>query len=159
MALDTPFIRGADRLRQRIETIRATLSVPVVVEDVSTLLEARTLRRFNRQVDPDEKPWPKLTEAGAASKRRSGSGGAKLLVRSGALRGSIRRIRGGSGTLSVNTGASARIGIDDPEIAEYARVHQEGLGRLPIRRFLGIGRLDVKAVDSYLRRRADALGL
>jgi len=57
----------------------------------------------------------------------------------------------------TNTGAGIRIGITDPDIATYGVVQNRGNGRVPARRFLGIGRLDVKAVDSKLRRIAAQL--
>lgn len=81
-----------------------------------------------------------------------------MLVRTGKLRASIRMIRGGAGAMYTNTGAGFRIGIQDPEVAEYARYQQNGVpGRIPARRLIGIGRLDVKAVDSLMRRRAAQL--
>lgn len=154
MAGDTNFVKGAAKLGARIATIRQSYSLPKFTAEITDLLLNRTLRRFDRQVDPDEHPWPAITEAGAKSKQRAGYGGRPLLRRSGKMRDSIRAIRGGVGTIFTNTGAKVRIGIDDPEVAKYAAVHNKGQGRFPMRRFIGLGRLDIRAVDSLLRRKA-----
>lgn len=159
--MDTKFVQGADRLAQRIRTIRERLFLPPLVEEIGSLLWKRTLVRFDREVDPDERPWPELSEA-TKKRQDSESGRKKKLVQTRALRESIRIIKGGAGSIFTNTGAGVRIGIDGAElnnrgvrVAEYGRVHQRGYGphNIPARRFLGIGRLDVKAVDSFLRRK------
>ena len=154
-SIDTKFVKGADKLKARIATIRANLALPVMTEDIGKLLLARTLRRFDREVDPDERPWVPRKEATIERRSRAGfDGEGPLLVQTGALRNAIRLIRGGKGTVSTNTGAGVRIGVQDTEIAKRAGAHQRGYGHIPQRRFLGIGRLDIKAVDSLLRRKA-----
>lgn len=159
MATDTKFVRGADKLRQRVATITRNLSLPPMVEEITELLHRRTLRRFDRQVDPDEKPWKPLKEVTLIRKRRQGFGKQPTLVRKGDLRSSIKVIRGVVGLTFINTGAGSRIGIDNKKVAEYARLHNLGLGGQTRRRFLGIGALDVRATDSLLRRKATELGL
>jgi hypothetical protein len=80
-----------------------------------------------------------------------------MLVRTGKLRGSIKLIRGSvDGATFTNTGGGIRIGIEDPEIAAYARVHNRGFPakKIPARQFLGVSRNDIKAVDGLLRRKA-----
>ena len=121
------------------------------------MLLRRTLERFDREVDPDGTPWKPLAPATVIIKRRLGFGHKGKLKRTEALRRSIRVIRGGLGTVYTNTGAGFRIGVDDPKVVEYARVQNSGADRIPARRFLGIGRLDVKAVDSLLRRKAQQI--
>lgn len=157
MSIDTKFVRGADKLKVRLATIRSKLFLPAFTEEIKDLLVGRTQRRFDREVDPNEKPWDKLAPSTIATKRRLGYGDKKILVRTGNLRGSIKAIRGGLGTIFTNTGAGFRIGIDDPEIVKYARVHNRGGGKIPMRKFLGIGALDIKSVDSLLRRKAKQL--
>lgn len=153
-ARDTSYVRGAARLSQRISTISAALNLPVLTESVASLLLARTLRRFDQQVDPDGRPWEPHAES---TKRQRGSN-ATILNRTGAMRGAITRIRGNAaGTVYAITGAGARIGIDDPRQVPKGTYHQYGTRHIPQRRFLGIGRLDVKAVDSLLRRKSIAL--
>lgn len=158
-AQDTKYVRGAERLGRRIATIRAAVSVPVLVREANELLLRRTLDRFDREVDPDGKPWPAL--AGSTLERRkraNGFVGKPKLVQTGELRASIQLIRGGEGTLYTNTGAGGRIGIEgDEALVGKARAHQRGYKNIPVRRFLGIGKNDVTAVDGLLRRTAAKL--
>lgn len=158
MSLDTPFVNGAEKLRKRIERIRETAQLPAMVAEMGALLHRRTLTRFDREVDPDEKPWAPLKQATVVEKRRRGFGGRGKLKRTLNLRNSIKLIRGGAGTTFTNTGAGVRIGVEDPNIVDYARAHNRGTATIPARRFLGIGRLDIKAIDSLLRRKAKQLG-
>jgi len=149
------FKNGAQRLSKRLDTLQKNLAPGPVLGEVTRLLLDRTLRRFDAQVDPDNLPWRPLSPATLARKNRLGFSN-KILVERGKLRASIAIIRGeAQGLLYTNTGAQARIGIKDPDVAIYARYHQEGTKNTPQRRFLGIGRLDVKAVDSLVRRIAD----
>lgn len=159
MAIDTKFVRGADRLSQRVKTIRNAIVLPAMVEEITDLLLKRTQKRFDRQVDPNENRWPALKESTISTKKRLGFGDKPPLVRTRAMRDAIHAIRGGLGTTYFRTGVGSRIGIEDPEIAEYAKVQNKGLKshNIPARRFLGIGALDIKAVDSLLRRKARQL--
>lgn len=157
MVRDTQFVRGAERLGRRIATIRRTLNLPDLTDEIGQLLLNRTLRRFKAEVTPDGIPWEPLKESTIRRKRQLGYGDRQKLQRTDDMRSAIRLIRGGiTGAMFTNTGAGVRIAITDPKIAEYARVQNRGSydGRIPARRFLGIGRLDVKAVDSFLRRKA-----
>ncbi len=159
--MDNQYVRGASRLAQRIRTLRAALAIPVLEEELGRLLLRRTLQRFDNEVDPDGRPWAALSASTLSRrKRKGGKQGKKILVQSGAMRAAIRRIRGSSeGLVAVKTGAGFRIGVDDKNQTGKAATHQYGRPGIPVRRFLGIGRLDVKSVDSFLRRRAvDALG-
>lgn len=159
--MDTKFVQGADKLARRIRTIRERLDLPPMVEEISTLLWKRTLIRFDQEVDPDGQDWPDLAPSTEERKARAGQGGRKKLVQSGMLRASIQVIKGGAGSTFINTGAGFRIGVDGNAkgergpVAVYAGVQNRGdrAHNLPARRFLGIGRLDVKAVDSFLRRK------
>lgn len=83
MAEDTPFVRGAARLSRRIATIRENLALPKLTQEIGALLLRRTLQRFDRQVTPDNVPWPDLKEATTAAKRRLGYGKGAILVRTG----------------------------------------------------------------------------
>ncbi|ALT57997.1 tail completion or Neck1 protein [Pseudomonas phage SM1] len=162
MVMNERYVGGAKKLQQRIATIRRNLALPALTSEIGDLLYRRTMDRFRRMVDPDENPWKDLAPATLRRKQAEGYGDAQKLVRKGFLRDSIQKITGGiSGALFINTGAGVRIGITDPGVAEYAAVQNRGSrdGRIPARRFLGIGRLDVKSVDSFLRRKANNLGL
>lgn len=155
MINDTPYVRGAQRLGQRIASIRAAYALPPLVDEISALLLKRTLERFDREVDPDNRPWRPLTAYTLQRREKEGYGPGPILQRTKTLRSSIRVIRGAAvGATYANTGAGSRIGVDDPETVQRAAVHNKGSAHIPARRFLGIGRLDVKAVDSLLRRKA-----
>lgn len=158
MAIDTPFVRGADKLKVRLDTIRRSLDISLLLEETKDLIHRRTIRRFEQEVDPDGKPWAKLKASSLRRKARKGAGDRQILVQTGAMKKAIKIIRGGVGSTFTNVGAGFRIGIQDPQIAEYARVQNRGYGSIPKRRFLGIGALDIKAVDSLLRRKATAIG-
>lgn len=155
--MDNKYVRGAAKLKTRIATIRSSIDLPGIESDIGQLLLQRTLRRFDRQVDPNENKWIPLSKSGARSKAYRVGPEAPLLVRSGALRKAIALVRGGLGQLQLNTGAGMRVGIEDQQIAEYARLHNQGKGGMPLRKFLGIGALDVKAVDALMRRKAQEL--
>jgi len=161
MVTDTRFVRGAEKLGRRVATIRANLNLPSMVDEIGNLLLQRTLRRFDQEVDPDGNRWAALKESTILRRRQMGLGPSPKLVRTRDMRDAIKLIKGGiQGAIFTNTGAGVRIGIDDEEIAKYGRAQNYGVpGRIVARRFLGIGRLDVKAVDSLLRRKASQLGL
>lgn len=157
MALDTPFVRGAGKLQTRIATIRQSLQLAAFTEEVGQLLLRRTLNRFEREVDPDDRAWAPLKETTLRRKAYLGYGNKKKLQRTGKLKDSIRLIRGGAGTTFTNTGAGFRIGIENPDVALYGKIQNAGNNRIKARRFLGVGALDIRAVDSLLRRKAAEL--
>lgn len=155
---DTPFVNGAARLSQRIATIRQRLAVGPMTNEIAALLLKRTQRRFDDEVDPNNQPWENLAPSTIAAKRRLGFGKQGKLKRTLNLRNSIAIVKQSIGAVYTNTGAGARIGIEESAAAVYGRYQNSGLGkRLPARRFLGVGALDIKAVDSFMRRRADTL--
>lgn len=161
MVDDTKYVKGAAKLGRRINTIRTRLQLPLMVEEIGNLLLKRTLSRFDQEVDPNGTPWAPLLASTVKRRKALGLGPTPKLVRTQDLRSAIKVIRGGiQGAMFLNTGAGVRIGIEEEEIADYGRRLNQGTpGRMVARRFLGIGRLDVKAVDSLLRRKAIQLGL
>lgn len=172
MAGDDDFVGGMTKLKKRIATIRAKFSLPPLIDDIGQLLLKRTIDRFDRQVDPNGTPWAALASSTRRIRRNLGFRELPALNRSGQLRSAIQLIKSkaGEGSLYINTGAGVRIGVSSTEnanyvratssprattVAEVAHYMQKGTNRAPARKFLGIGRLDIKAVDSLLRRRAD----
>ena len=149
-------VLGAQKLAKRIQTIRENLNLPEMVDSIGELLLRRTKNRFDTETDPTGKRWTPLKASTLARRRRNGSSSEKILQDTKAMKDSIKVIRGGVGTAYTNTGAGIRIGIDDPDIAAYARLHQLGKS-VKKRRFLGVGAADVKAVDGLLRRKAAQL--
>ena len=158
---DTKYVGGVRKLAQRIATIRENLAVPPMVTEIGELLLKRTLKRFDDEVDPDGRRWTPLAHETLMRRRRNPSArGTKILNATGKMRASIKRLLGDPhGAFAVATGAGFRIGVADPLQADKARVHQNGTPRVPQRRFLGIGKTDITAVDGLLRRRAAKLGL
>lgn len=156
---DSQFVNGAARLSRRIATIRTKLNLPDVTAEVGNLMLRRVKDRFNAEVNPDNMRWAPLKESTLRVKRALGYGDQRKLVRTGTMRDAIQIIAGGASSTFFNTGAGVRIGIQDPEVAKYATIQNNGNKRIKARRFLGVGRLDVKAVDSLLRRMARQAGL
>jgi phage gpG-like protein len=153
---DPKNVRGVEKLKRRIATIRSRLDLPEMTAEIGVLITRRTLERFEREVDPNEKRWADLSPNTLAKRRSSGYGNKKKLQRTGTLKGAIRPIRGGFGTVFGNTGAGVRIGIEDEETAKYAGPLNRGVPRkIPARRFLGIGPRDIASVDAMLRRRGE----
>lgn len=156
---DTRQVKGGTALKKRLRTIQENTKNALADKRVLNYILQRNLERFRLGVDPDGVPWKPLAQSTILRKRRAqrtgealrGSG-SRILVRTGAMFRNIKVLAGAvSGGLGVATGYGGRIGIADPDIAEYARLHQSGRGR-PRRRFLGVSLADRKAVDSMLRR-------
>lgn len=142
-------VHGERALAARIRRVRG--SVRTTLKDkVPPLLLRRTKDRFNRQVDPNERPWQELADSTLERRRRGGNFRRKILHQTERLKRGIALIRGRA-ALAVNTGAEIRIGVKDAVAAAYGRYHQRGEGGQVQRRFLGIGRADVRAVDLLLK--------
>jgi hypothetical protein len=159
VADDSKFVNGAAKLSQRIATITAKLALPLMTQQIGSLLERRIKERFDKEITADGKAWKALKESTLKRKAYLGYGDKKKLVRDSSLRNAIKAIKGGEGSYAVNTGAGVRIGVDakaidrdgDP-VSVYARIQNRERNQ---RQFIGIGRLDIKSVDSLLRRAGD----
>lgn len=162
---DTHYVRGAQKLGRRIASVKQALSVAVVVELAGPYMKRRTLERFDKEVDPDDNPWARLSRSTVLRRKRKPgtrmkNGRPKILDDSGSMRAAIKAIRGrADGAVYTNTGAGVRIGITDPKQLAKAFVHQRGWDRTPQRRFLGVGRKDTDAISAMLRRAAERAGL
>lgn len=123
--------------------------------EVSTLILSRIKARFIQGVAPDGTPWPGLLDSTIKRKRRKGLPRPDApLFGTGRLYRSIKIIQGNNlGLLTTNTGVGVRIGVSDPIVAKYGRIHNEGLYDQEQRKFIGLSRLDVAAVAALLRRR------
>lgn len=158
MAIDTRTVTGADKLKLRIATVRASLQLPKLVDEIGVLLLRRVKDRFVKGIDADYQPWTPLSPNTIKEKARLGYGDKGMLRRTDAMFNAIHIIRGSNaGAIVMNSGAGVRIGINDPLILTRARTHQRGSRKVPARPFLGVGRLDIKAVDSLMRRKAAQL--
>lgn len=148
-------VTGDRALLARIATIQQGVGALASRERLGAFLLRRMLQSFDREEDPDGKRW-----AARSSQTR---GTHKLLNRTGVLRAAIGVLGGAGGRgFGVATGAGFRIGVRSHTVKDssgrainpsiYGKVHQQGNKHVPQRRFLGIGALDIKAVDSLLRR-------
>lgn len=160
---DTRVVRNVERLSQRLKTIRAALSVPLLTKEIGNLLLRRTLVRFEDEEDPQGRPWAPLKDSTLARRKREGGRpGKKILQQTEGLKRAIRIIRstGAEGAIYTNTGALVRIGVEDGPHIEKARTHQRGLRarNIPARRFLGVAYKDVAAADALLRRASRRAG-
>lgn len=147
-------VSGVQQLSRRIRTIQEGLPPLVSRERLGAFLVRRMQERFDRRVSPEGVPW--------VARSPATKGNHPLLEKTGSMRKAIGVLGGPGSGMGIATGAGFRIGVKSVDYidesgnpvntAEYGRVHQLGLGRVPKRRFLGINELDVKAVDSLLRR-------
>lgn len=160
MASGKQFVHGDQKLLKRLATLRKGLPPLVSKERLGAFLIRRMQARFEQRVDPDQVPWKARSPAT--------DGNHPLLERTGQMRKAIAVLGGANGGgLGVATGAGFKIGVKSINVidgdgkaantAVYGRTHQLGTKRVPKRRFIGIGRLDVKAVDSLMRREAAKL--
>lgn len=152
-------VTGDQKLLRRIRTIQQGLPPLVSRERLGSFLVRRMQDRFDRRVDPDGVRW----------KERSPNtpGNHPLLEKEGHMRKAIGVLGGVGGSgMGINTGAGFRIGVRSVKVQEksrtvdtavYARSHQLGFKKIPKRRFIGISDLDIKAVDSLLRREVNKL--
>lgn len=156
-------VEGAQQLGKRIKTIQEGLPRLVSKDELGAFLIRRMQARFSRREDQNGVRWKDRSPAS--------SGNHPLLEKTGRLRRNIAVVGGVGGTsLGINTGAGFRIGVKDAKfvestgsssrvrnLADIARIHNRGNKTTPRRQFIGIGRLDIKAVDSLLRRKAARL--
>lgn len=151
----TVSVTGQTELVARMRRIRSKLPNAMAGVDVERLLLSRVLRRFENSVSPDGVAWPALKESTVRRKKLLGARRPeKALERTERLVRGIRIISGStSGLLVANTGLGFRIGVDDPVAAIYGRLHQQGHGSLPQRKFMGLSASDVSAVTAFTRRR------
>lgn len=158
MAKNDTYVTGAAKIAARIRTIRASTAAVLTGERLPQLLLKRTKERFLKQVDPEGAKWKALSPATLEDKRKRGKRMA-ILQREGVLYDSIAIISRNMTTLAVSTGAGFSIGVINSNNGEYGadpavygRTHQFGNAKVRQRRFLGVGKSDVKAVDNLLRR-------
>jgi hypothetical protein len=152
-------ITGQKRLVSRIKRIRNGL--PPVLDDESAkqLLIRRIRARFIAEVSPDGTPWAPLAAKTVANKKRKGRGAPeKKLIDSRSLYRAFGEISSSAGgLLAFSTGAGFRIGVDDPEVAEYGRIQNYGNSRIPARPFIGLSPQDVESYVRAIRRKLNRL--
>jgi hypothetical protein len=151
-------VKGAGKLAQRLRTLRSNLGDVVSEQEIAPFLLRRIKRRYEAGIDSDLRPFKPLSPKTIAKKKRKASILARkpesILFETGKLFASLRVVER-TGSFASPTGAGFSIGINptDARSQRLARIHQFGLQGTPQRKFLGVTRLDVKAVDSLIRRR------
>jgi len=157
-------VRGASRLRQLLNSLENGIFESIAKGRIERLIVKRTKDRFaplgtnpRAQKDPVGRTWKRLA---TATRRRTNTDRSQVLVETTALVNSITILQLGMGkALGRATGANSRIGVSPTAmgergkpVAEYAIVHQTGLGPAPERRFLGVSTDDAKAVEAVIQR-------
>lgn len=151
-------VSGQRSLVQRLKRISARMPGLLTEAQAGEFLAKRMLRRFDAQMAPDGSKWKPLDDVALARKKRRGYGDKPLLVNSGSLRDAIGVILGGrEGLFAVNSGLGVRVGIREEEQAFYGRLHNYGFGVQTMRKFIGFNELDIGAVQSLLRRKAQQI--
>lgn len=152
-------IAGTQEVIRKLRAMNAAALGLTVDERLKSLLLSRVLGRFDEGVDPNGSPWPGLLAATLARKKRNPHDAQpdRLLYGAGRLRRSIKVVSGvAQGLLASSTGLGFRIGITDPYVAKYGRLHNYGIGQ-DKRQFIGLGALDVVSVKAFLRRNVKSI--
>ncbi len=157
-------IRGVSRVRQLLNSLENGIFESIAKGRIERLIVKRTKDRFSplgqnprAQKDPVGGTWKRLA---SATRRRKNPNRSQVLVETTALRESIVILQLGMGrALGRATGANSRVGVSPTAVgergkpvAEYAIVHQAGMGPIPQRRFLGVSQDDAKAVEAVIQR-------
>lgn len=121
--------KGISSLIKEIDRIKKFFPF---LKEIGQNLESSTKLRFNNGVDPEGEKWE-------PSKRIIEQGKGRTLVLTGRLQKSISY---------SNDEKRVNIGTD----IEYAKPHQEGLGRLPERSFLGISSQDEYKIEKIIEK-------
>lgn len=130
------------------------------MREIGKELAETTRLRFRNQAGPDGKPWAALKPGTLARRRKGkGTGGAKALLDTGRLRGSIT-YRAGEGWVEVGTNTiyasthqfgAKRGAYGSFSIVKTRRVIQIPWGDVPARPFLGLSQADRQAVLDIVR--------
>ncbi len=107
--------------------LKATLAVKV-----AKLVQLHFLTSFDKEQDPDGKPWPR--------RKRLVTPARKLLVKTGKLRDSLKV-----------TSATFNLMVVESDL-EYAQYHNLGTDTIPQRRFLG----DSKKLEAQIKQLLEA---
>lgn len=150
---------GTQEVVRRLRHANVAALALVKDSELKDLLRRRVLARFDEGVAPDGSPWAGLMEETIKRKRRAGYPHPdRILYATSRLRGSIKIIQGtNQNILASSTGLGFRVGISNPQTAEYGRLHNYGLGGQEPRRFIGLGALDLVSVQGFLRRRVKSI--
>lgn len=160
--------RPLSAVKSYLERLKGLPDVVYGQKRLEKLLVRRTKARFlpagtheNAQKDPSGRPWVRLSRERVRAKDKKYGPGKPILVATNTLHDAIKIVRSNLHSkiaLGSASGAKANIGVYAASpAAKYAGIHQTGgvSGRgsiIPQRKFLGIGKADVRAVDRLLKR-------
>jgi phage virion morphogenesis protein len=138
---------GLDMAIAKINGI-ALRNPAAVMAVAAETIRRQTLQRFARKVDPDNDPWAPRKVSSIPRGRSARA----------------RHIRGGSGTLLLDTGRlrnsiaskvygfTAEVGTN----VFYGLYHQKGTRKMVARRFLGINEADAREIEQAISRYLEA---
>lgn len=119
-------------------------ATPTLVK-ISDFMEAITDERFDTQTDPDDIKWKPLSDRTVAARKLSGYPGSNpILYQTGTLKEGVQ--------YRVDLASSSVVGTVEGDAAEYAPFLQEGAGKMPSRRFLGLDDEDADALENVILR-------
>ena len=139
-------------LRQKAVLVRKR--VPAILEDMAVRSELHYNDSFKNEGFTDEslQKWPKRKSLGRADEMTRTSR-RNILVKSGKMRNSTR-VRKERNQVVVSNNAKSADGFP------YPKVHNEGLGKMPKRQFIGNSRrLNSKIKKDIAKHIKQALGL
>lgn len=138
----------AKDLEKTVQILRKETDPLKVLDEAGAILLNRIRQRFLTETDPEGKKW----KPSAAGRRRRAKGGTGTLFDTGRLYRSIQLSPIKNGSFNGGEMAQATVYTD----VEYAKHHQFGTRRLPIRRFLGVNQKDMDIYGKYLAARLSA---
>lgn len=162
----TSKIKGASKVKELLRRAEFATQMTLSRDGLKTLILGRHKRRFDEggqggelnpaQRDPDGNEWPDVSE----STRRYHPNTLRLLYDTGALRKAVHVVRSQMSPrqLQSPTGGGFRIGVRGNQ-KDKAEAHQKGTDVMPARRFLGVGKQDVVAVDNWIKRNYATFGI
>ena len=114
------------------------------LEEVGATFAGIAIERIEKtKAGPDGKKWAPWASATRKARRKEGSAGTGLLLRTGALRDSI--------TYEVQGNMKVAVKTDNP----YAGYLQNGTSKMPARPFLGFGRVEEREMQQIWKKWMD----
>lgn len=131
LTFDASDMGAIDRAIAALQNLQPKLA------EVGEYLVFKTRLRFDRQTDPDGKPWDPLSLDYERRKRANSRALPDILTYTGALRDTI--------TYQVE-GETLKVGSP----MAYAAYHQFGTAKMPQRAFLGVDNEDLEEIRAIL---------
>jgi phage virion morphogenesis protein len=131
-------VQGQPDLDKRLTGLVKALDTQEILDEGAAVLFNRQRTRFLMEMDADGNKWPQSQ----AAKRRAKSGrGGGTLFDTGRLFRSLQLYSMGPNVRAIGTNVW------------YGAHHNFGLGKFPVRQFLGFGDVDVQTMVNVVLRR------